>query len=70
MSVTLFITVVALLGAVLLLIYLRSYRHQDENEFSPMAAWLRAGLFFCFCYLLSWATGTLEAMLAQPLFTA
>lgn len=34
-----------------------------------MAAWLRAGIFFCSFYLISWGTGTMEVIIKTPLAT-
>jgi hypothetical protein len=50
-------------------VYIRAYRNQSADEFVPMAAHLRAGIFFCGCYLLSYVSGTMEAILAEPLYT-
>ena len=65
-----FAALVALLMVLLLRAYVRGYRNRAEGKFDPVAAHLRAGIFFCFCYLMSWATGTLEAILSEPVFTA
>ena len=67
---TLFIGAVAVLMLVLLLIYISRYRHHPATDYVPLAAWLRAGIFFCFCYILSWASGALEQILQQPIVTA
>ena len=64
-----FATAIAVLMVVMLVIYLKGYRVQAEGEFSPQAAWLRAGIFFCFFYLVSYATGTMEAIVSQPIVT-
>jgi hypothetical protein len=70
MSLNVFAALITLIMAILLFVYLRAHRVQREGEFSPAAAWLRAGIFFCFFYLLSWATGTMEAIASEPVFTA
>ena len=70
MSLESFAAGLALLMLVLLVIYLRGYRVQPEGVFDPMAAHLRAGIFFCFCWLMSWGTGTLDAILTEPIATA
>lgn len=69
---------VALSAAVLMclfwLMYINKYSSQQSKdievyEFIPMAAWLRAGMFFCFFYLVSWLTGTMQAIADNPIFT-
>jgi len=60
---------VAALMVGLWVVYLRGYRDHPADVFSPAAAHLRAGIFFCFCYLASWATGVLETILSEPVFT-
>lgn len=58
---------------IVLVLFYRARFHKRENsrreelEFIPLAAWLRAGIFFCFFYLLSWATGTMEIALKSPI---
>jgi hypothetical protein len=69
MTLTIFSYSVAVLMAVLLAVYLKGHRVQAEGEFSPVAAWLRAGIFFCFFYLVSYFTGTMRAIVSEPLFT-
>lgn len=39
------------------------------NEYDVRLAWLRAGMYFCACFLASWATGVLHTLLHTPLFT-
>ena len=60
----LFIVVVML---ALLALYLLRYRNHDPAHWSPPAAWLRAGIYFCFCILVAMFTGAWEATLASPL---
>ena len=69
MTLALFAAAIALLMALLLVIYITTYRKQLEGEFSPQAAWLRAGIFFCFFYLVSYASGTMQAIIKEPLYT-
>jgi hypothetical protein len=63
--------IIALMGALMAfyLIQYRSYFTQpcETSKFIPLAAWLRAGIFFCFFYLISWATGTMEAIQTSPI---
>jgi hypothetical protein len=61
--------------AVLLAYYLVRYHRpeilqREVSEFIPMAAWLRAGFSFCLFYLVSWATGTMQAIVSSPIATA
>jgi hypothetical protein len=44
-------------------------RQREVSEFVPLASWLRAGMFFCLFYLVSWATGTLDLILKSPIAT-
>ena len=60
---------------ILLLLFHRARFHERENpgreelEYLPSAAWVRAGIFFCSFYLLSWAAGTMERALRSPIAT-
>jgi hypothetical protein len=65
-----FATVIAALMIAMLYGYLRHYRNHPIDKFVPMAAWLRAGIYFCFCFLVSYLTGTMEVLLNTPLYTA
>jgi len=38
--------------------------------FSPAAAWIRASMFFCACFIVSWLTGTQALILNTPIATA
>ncbi len=38
--------------------------------YSPKRAWGIAGIYFAACFLISWATGTLNRILTEPLATA
>lgn len=69
----------ALFLATLLGILFISYRRyaqrqnlsqREPSQYFPLAAWLRAGMFFCFFYLVAWATGTLQVVLSSPLAKA
>jgi hypothetical protein len=40
------------------------------SGYNAELAWLRAGLYFCACFLISRATGVLPALLGNPLATA
>ncbi len=41
-----------------------------RNGYDVRLAWLRAGMYFCACFLASWATGVLHTLLHAPLFSA
>ena len=42
---------------------------KEITEFNPIIAWLRAGMLFCFFFLISWATGTMLMVLSWPVAT-
>lgn len=50
--------------------YFGRYRHHSPAVFSPKAAWLRAGIYFCACYLIAIATGVFEALITNPVVSA
>ena len=50
---------IAALLAILLVIFLARYRHHPWDIYYPKLAWLRAGMYFCCCYLLSWWSGAM-----------
>lgn len=58
---------VAVLALVLLGLYVTRYRNHPADVFSPMAAWLRAYLYFACCLLFAWLTGATEALLNSSL---
>lgn len=60
---------IAGLTVALLVLYVARYRAHPPEVFSPMAAWLRAFIYFGCCFLFAWLTGATEAMLATPVFT-
>ena len=55
--------------AALIIVYLLRFRHHDKNTYSPPAAWLRAAIYWCFCLLVAYCSGALEAALTKPLVT-
>ncbi len=69
MSLAEFHMLIAALTAALLLLYVAHYRKHPPEVFSPMAAWLRAFIYFGCCFLFAGATGATEALLASPLVT-
>ncbi|MEH6549320.1 MAG: hypothetical protein V7711_16080 [Pseudomonadales bacterium] len=58
-------TAMALMAAV----YSFNFRRHPAEQYVPAAAWLRAGIYFCFCYLCAWYSGALEAALSRPIAT-
>lgn len=57
---------VALLLVALTSLYWARFRGKPGNGYSPPAAWLRAGIYFCCCFLLCWLTGTQDMLLGSP----
>jgi len=51
----------------LLLLYVARYRRHPPGVWSAPAAWLRAGIYFCFCLAVAHCSGALQATLASPL---
>ena len=51
----------------LLLLYVARYRRHPPEEWSAPAAWLRAGIYFCFCLAVADCSGALGHTLASPL---
>ena len=49
--------------------YWRKHRAHPVDRYVPAAAWYRAGLYFCFCYLFAWYSGALPAALQTPVAT-
>jgi hypothetical protein len=58
----------ALLG--LAVLYNARYRGRPWVAYDPKPAWLRAGMYFCCCWLLSWASGAMELLVTGPFATA
>ena len=63
------------LGVFLVLVVLAAtwfvrYRRHPWDIYYPKLAWLRAGMYFCCCYLLSWWTGAMELLVTSPIATA
>jgi hypothetical protein len=63
------VCMVALLAYYLARYHRREILEREVTEFNPMAAWLRAGVAFCSFYLVSWATGTMQAIVTSPVAT-
>ena len=56
----------ALLGTA----YAQQRRHLPQGVYHPRLAWLRAGLYFCACLLVSLWSGVLAGLLDAPIATA
>ena len=54
----------------LVVVYVRQYRGQPWVAYAAKPAWIRAGIYFCLCYLLSYASGGMELLLTSPIATA
>lgn len=66
---------IAILMGILFLYYHFKYRkpeifQREVSEYIPVIAWLRAGIFFCLFYLISWGTGTMKVILNSPIATS
>jgi len=65
-----FAAIVIILGVVLAAVYYIRFRNHPWDSFYPKLAWLRAGIYFCTCYTLSYLTGGMELILSSPVATA
>lgn len=45
------------------------FRGHPWDIYYPRLAWLRAGIYFCCCYLLAWVVGVTDALAIFPLTT-
>ena len=64
-----FAIAIALVLLVLAGIYFIRYRAHPWDVYYPKLAWLRAGMYFCCCYLLSYWTGAMELLVTSPIAT-
>jgi hypothetical protein len=69
LMLTLFITAVMITGVILAVIYNTKYRNHPWDIYYPRLAWMRAGMYFCACYTLSYFTGGMELILNSPVAT-
>ena len=53
----------------LVILYWTRYRSVTWDTYYPAIAWVRGGIYFCCCYLLSYATGAMELILTSPIAT-
>jgi hypothetical protein len=71
LNMALFIAIAAVcIGLTLAFIYNTRYRSLPWDIYYPKLAWMRAGMYFSFCYTLSYLTGGMELILSSPVFTA
>lgn len=69
MSLNIFAAMIAALFACLAGIYWFRFRNHPWDQYYPKLAWMRGGMYFCACYLLSYFSGAMELMVNNPLFT-
>lgn len=65
----LYIICSSIIGIVLLFIYFKKYKGLSVKDWKPGAAWIRSFIYFSICNIIIAATGTLEQVLTQPIFT-
>lgn len=61
---------IAVLLVALVVRYRLTWAGRPWTTYDAGAAWLRAGIYFCGCWLVSWASGGLELLLTSPVATA
>ncbi len=66
----LFIGLVALSGIVIAVVFNTKYKDRKWDIYYPHLAWMRGGMYFSFCWTLSYLTGGLQLILDNPVFTA
>ncbi len=58
----------------ILLILIIQLRQQSAGKdlkiYNARLAWMRAGIYFCVCFLASWATGVFKTVVHTPLASA
>jgi hypothetical protein len=65
-----FIALIIVTGLTLAVVYNTKFRNHPWDIYYPKLAWMRAGLYFCACYTLSYFTGGMELILTSPVVTA
>lgn len=60
----------ALFGVTMIMVYITKYRGLPASNWKPSLAWTRAFIYFSFCNIVTVASGTLEKIFTQPIFTA
>ena len=56
--------------AVLVVVYWRGGRGRPWVTYDPRPAWVRAGIYFCCCYLLSYLSGGMRLIVTSPVVTS
>ena len=69
MLIFIFITWIAIIGGLLIGIYITKYRKLPIDVWKPGAAWTRALIYFSICNIFIAVSGTLEQIFIRPLFT-
>lgn len=64
-----FIGIVVVGGLTLAFVYNTKYRNHPWDIYYPKLAWMRAGMYFSFCYTFSYLTGAMELILTSPVAT-
>ncbi len=64
-----FVGLVAFLGVTIAITLNTRYRRHPWDKYYPKLAWLRAGLYFCCCWTISYLTGAMELILDSPVAT-
>jgi len=70
MFITIYLVCIAIFGIVMITVYIKKYKNLPVEIWKPGAAWTRALIYFSFCNIFIAASGTLEQIMSQPLFTA
>lgn len=65
-----FVGAIGVLLVVLSTMYATRYRDKPWTEFAARPAWIRAGIYFSVCWLLSYASGGMELILNSPIATS
>jgi len=64
-----FVALVALAGIVIAVVFNTKYKDRKWDIYYPHLAWMRGGMYFSFCWTLSYLTGGMELILNNPIFT-
>jgi hypothetical protein len=56
----LFVALIALAGITIALVFNTKYKDRKWDIYYPNLAWLRGGMYFSFCWTLSYLTGGME----------
>lgn len=70
MILEIFILILTVTFLALISLYWTRFRHTRWDRHYPKIAWARAGIYFCFCYLLSYLSGTMEILFNAPVWLA